>query len=235
MFVCLQGEHVVFLDVRKDRYFALEAQKTAGLGAIVPGWPVNFSGDSAGAASPLNADEVAQSPVVALLLENGLLSEDVRSGKDATPLAVEPASQELSAESYEGLSAAGVPAVLRFIASATIAALALRFFRMERVVRRVARRSELKRSNAVAFDAPRAHQLVAAFASLRPFFFTAKDACLFEALALSEFLARYGIYPNWVFGVRARPFAAHCWLQQGGVVFNDTVEHVTQYAPIMSV
>ena len=41
VFVCVQGEHVVFLDVRKDRYFALESARTAGLGSLVQGWPVS--------------------------------------------------------------------------------------------------------------------------------------------------------------------------------------------------
>jgi hypothetical protein len=78
-------------------------------------------------------------------------------------------------------------------------------------------------------------ELVAAFAFLRPYFFAAKDACLFDALALSEFLAAYRIHPRWVFGVQARPFAAHCWLQLNGVVLNDTLDHVRRYAPIMIV
>ncbi len=40
VFVCVQGEHVVFLDVRKDRYFALDGALTAGLGDLVAGWPI---------------------------------------------------------------------------------------------------------------------------------------------------------------------------------------------------
>jgi hypothetical protein len=67
------------------------------------------------------------------------------------------------------------------------------------------------------------------------FLFSSKDECLYDSLALLEFLARYRIYPDWVFGVQTRPFAAHCWVQQGDIVFNDTVEHVTGYSPIMIV
>jgi hypothetical protein len=54
-------------------------------------------------------------------------------------------------------------------------------------------------------------------------------------LALLEFLARYEVLPRWVFGVRARPFVAHCWVQYEDIVFNDTVEHVASYTPIMVV
>ena len=58
---------------------------------------------------------------------------------------------------------------------------------------------------------------------------------LYDSLALLEYLARYGIYADWVFGVQTRPFAAHCWVQHGDIVFNDTVEHVSGYTPIMVV
>jgi hypothetical protein len=35
--------------------------------------------------------------------------------------------------------------------------------------------------------------------------------------------------------VQTRPFAAHCWVQHGDIVCNDTVEHVSGYTPIMVV
>ena len=53
VFVCLNGEHLVLLDLKEDRYWALEAAQTAGLGALVPGWPIRAEDEtaSAGAAS----------------------------------------------------------------------------------------------------------------------------------------------------------------------------------------
>jgi hypothetical protein len=87
----------------------------------------------------------------------------------------------------------------------------------------------------MAFDPERTRELIATFASLRPYVFTSKDACLFEALALGQFLAEFSLHPHWVFGVQARPFAAHCWLQHEDIVLNDTVDHVSRYAPIMVV
>jgi hypothetical protein len=47
VFVCLNGEHLVLLDVKEDRYWALEAAQTAGLGSLVGGWPVKDSGEPA--------------------------------------------------------------------------------------------------------------------------------------------------------------------------------------------
>jgi Transglutaminase-like superfamily len=38
-----------------------------------------------------------------------------------------------------------------------------------------------------------------------------------------------------VFGVNADPFEAHCWVQAGSVVLNDTLGRVSSFTPIMSV
>ena len=34
VFVCVEDEHVVFLDVRRDRYFTLRAEQTRGLRSL---------------------------------------------------------------------------------------------------------------------------------------------------------------------------------------------------------
>jgi hypothetical protein len=232
VFVCLQGGHVVFLDVQKDRYFALEAEQTAALGALVPGWPVSAVADFAANAGGETAEAV-RSSLLALLLERGLLRAGEHGGKPATPVSVERIKGEISTDTFDGSAPPEPQAIVRFIASATSASVLLKFRGFERVVQRVKRRNE--RSAHCAFDAERTHRLVAIFASLRPFFFTAKDMCLFETFALSEFLARYDMHPRWVFGVQARPFAAHCWLQHSGIVINDTADHVGRYTPIMIV
>ena len=59
--------------------------------------------------------------------------------------------------------------------------------------------------------------------------------CLYEALALLEFLARRDLFPTWVFGVQAKPFGAHCWIQEGGDILNETTEYAGQFIPIMAV
>lgn len=58
---------------------------------------------------------------------------------------------------------------------------------------------------------------------------------MFDSLALLHFLARYRQFPRWVYGVKLKPFRAHCWVQAGDVVVNDIVDNVRGYTPIMSV
>jgi hypothetical protein len=125
--------------------------------------------------------------------------------------------------------------VVSFIIACLKARLALRFRPIASVVARVsARKARLSRSRTeLNMESVREH--VATYVHLRPLLYTAKDACLFDALALSNFLARYKISATWVFGVQTAPFAAHCWLQHEGVVLNDTPDNVRRYAPILAV
>ncbi len=60
-------------------------------------------------------------------------------------------------------------------------------------------------------------------------------ACLQRAFQLRALYARHGFAVDWVFGVRTWPFAAHCWLQSGDRVLNDTLDRVGRYTPIMVV
>ena len=121
-----------------------------------------------------------------------------------------------------------------FVASA-LAKIALRTWAFERVIRRVRQRKAAMAQQAAPLDVERARLLVEAFMRYRIYLFSSKNECLYDSLALIEFLARNGIYADWVFGVQTRPFAAHCWVQHGDTVFNDTVEHVSGYTPIMVV
>lgn len=222
VFVCYEGEHVVFLDVRQDRYFALQRALFCGLEKIVKGWPVT--------GEPRNL----RAGLVELLLSKGLLVPADHAGKEAAPVSCTAPSQELTAESWdEGVNIRPIH-VYRFCDAVLSARLSLRLSRFEKIVRR-ATEDRVRRASMTTLDVSRIHELVAIFAWLRPFAFTSKDACLFEALALRSFLARFGAHVKWVFGVQTTPFAAHCWLQHDDYVLNDGVSRVRRYTPIMCI
>jgi hypothetical protein len=244
VFVCVQGEHVVFLDVRKDRYFALESARTAGLGAVVPGWPVpallavDFVRQAAGSTAHALSEQVNQpalSAVIALLLEKGILVCAPADGKHANATVAEPLRGDLTAEGVDDAPRVGPRVFFRFASSAIHARLLLKNRTFETVIERARRRAKQGRQRPASVPEAELHRLIHSFSTLQPFFFAAKDACLSDALSLSEFLAGYGVFPSWVFGVQSRPFAAHCWLQLDGLVLNDTVDHVKRYTPIMVV
>lgn len=96
------------------------------------------------------------------------------------------------------------------------------------LVRRQAARGPLKA------DTDRAAVCGARFQMSLPWL-PVQGACLYQSFLLLEILRRRGLSADWVFGVRTWPFYAHCWVQAGDVVLNDTVDHVTSFEPIMVV
>ncbi|MEW4468971.1 lasso peptide biosynthesis B2 protein [Parasphingorhabdus sp. JC815] len=62
---------------------------------------------------------------------------------------------------------------------------------------------------------------------------TAADRCLPRSIALAWCLASDGERTNLVIGVKLAPFSAHCWVQSGNEVLNDSVEEVLRYQPIL--
>lgn len=231
VYLCVNDEHVVLLDLKRDRYFALEAAATAPLSGLVPGWPVrSLDAPVAGSSDPEQAEQIA-----AGLLEQGILTDDAAIAKDASPVrSVVPARELLSSDEYQS-ARPGVGAALNLLAAALSAKMALRLTAFARVVERFAARKRRADGRSPQLDMEHARERVRQFLRLRVFFFSSRSECLFDSLTLLNFLARYGITADWVFGVQARPFAAHCWVQLQDVVFNDTVEHVSGYTPIMVV
>lgn len=59
--------------------------------------------------------------------------------------------------------------------------------------------------------------------------------CLIDALALDDILLRRGLAATLVFGVRIRPFAAHCWLQSSTTILTGTAAEARNFTPIMVV
>lgn len=57
--------------------------------------------------------------------------------------------------------------------------------------------------------------------------------CLFDSLALGGFLARRAIAYQFVVGVRARPFMAHCWIERCNEILNDDAEFCASFTEIL--
>ena len=57
-------------------------------------------------------------------------------------------------------------------------------------------------------------------------------SCLPDSLALRRWLAHRGYASTLVMAVRFEPFAAHCWIERGGVVLNDTPERIASFVPV---
>ncbi|KHS45260.1 lasso peptide biosynthesis B2 protein [Novosphingobium subterraneum] len=62
---------------------------------------------------------------------------------------------------------------------------------------------------------------------------SAVNRCLPRSIALARLMARSGCACQVIIGVKLRPFAAHCWVQAGHFVLNESVEESARYTPIL--
>jgi hypothetical protein len=228
--VCIHDEDLVLLDLRQDRYFALEAAETANLKHHVLGWPISSAGT---VERPHDAED--DSSLLKELLQRGILTDDGERGKSALPTHIDAVTHEWTMDSNESRVRASPIEVIALLVSAISAAMLLRYRPVDKVVARVRSRKAASGKCDNEFDGHSVRRLVTIFSRISPMFVSTKNACLYECLTLLEFLAWYGIYPTWVFGVQTRPFAAHCWTQHGDTVLNDTIDRTGHYTPIMAI
>ncbi len=222
-------DYVILLDSLANRYAALHGAAAAELRARMKGSPTRAADDR----EPGN-DLAAQRALTALA-ERGWLSppRPGAASSDGEPdVALPEASATLPVVDRIRHASIGPRRAFACTRSAIWATLSLRFRTMASLAGTVSRRNArlLAQENAGSSDVVDA---VAGYLRIRPLLYSAHERCLFDSLALLEFLASEGIGARWVIGVRIRPFGAHAWLQRGSVVVNDHHERVRAFRPIL--
>jgi hypothetical protein len=223
-FVCMAGDHAVFLNLERDKYTALEPADARALAGVVRGWPQP--------AFPLESQRGLA--LARTLLREGLLTADERLGKQVTDIPIPRVTTTIDDVKAQ------FPRVDRrdcfsFIRAWLLTTLMLKVLPLRVLVQRVRNRKARCVASARTPDVHELHRLMTVYFILRPNFFSAKDACLRDSLTFVEFLARYDIYPTWVFGVKMEPFAAHSWVQLECMVLNDFIPVVARFTPILAV
>lgn len=59
--------------------------------------------------------------------------------------------------------------------------------------------------------------------------------CLFRSFVLLQFLRRYGLRADWIFGVSLFPFHAHCWLADGDLLLGERIGKVEGFVTIFQI
>lgn len=216
---CRRGDAFVFLDLKQDDYTLVSGPAADALRAL-----------GHRHASP---PSIATEDPLGELERGGLLTRTEAAGRRFAPTNLDPAIESLLDPDEPVAPAAKFADWWNFFAACTTASMRLRWSPLERTVSAVAKRKALHAAPG-ALEVDEARRLTAIFHRLRRLF-PANYLCLFDSLALIEFLARYGVFPTWVFGVRLEPWAAHCWIQHGPFAFNERVEEAANYTPIMAV
>ncbi len=229
--VCFTEQQAILLDLRRDEYLGLSLRDSGVLAqALEVG---NTAADGTSSAS-------AEHELAARLASQGLIA---RPGDHAAiTRSHHPPRRRPRHSLAEQYIDRGTPITMGEICAVLTASLLanvdLRIRSLDSIVTRVRQRKSrlpADRHHASAPDMAALQSRVSVFMRLYTLLFGARGTCISSSLALSNYLARHRLAHCWVFGVAVRPFIAHCWLQCGDVVLNDSVGHARKFTPILSV
>ncbi len=230
IFLSLANRYVVILDVREDRYLSVHRRHFDLLAPWLSGWPgaQDITDEPHGPSLGAAAAELA-----AQFTSRGILTSDPVASKPVCPISIPVAKARCRLD--EPLSRRSIAAkAASFFLSCRRADRALRRMTFEAVIRHAASRHRANLDIVTPTSMRQAARTFEIFRTLR-LLYPRPYLCTFDSLALLELMAGCGLHPLWVFGVRADPFYAHCWLQYGEMLLNDSTERVSRLTPIMAV
>jgi hypothetical protein len=233
VFACRLEDHVVLLDLLQDKYLAVTGVEARQLSSVIDGWPADAA-CAPGASAPQG--DASCDELVRRLASKGIVtSAQSSSRKSAQPTNYRPPLSGVTDEADFASPPIGLGHGLRFFTAAVTISVILKTRSLQAVVARVRRRKLAHRPEQRTVAAEQVKSLVTIYERLRPLLFTARDASLFDSLVLVEFLAKYGIFPELILGVKPAPFAAHAWVQADGLVLGDRSEYAAKFTPIVIV
>jgi len=179
---------------------------------------------------------VELSESISQLIDEGILTSDESRGKAATPVRFDSASSTIALiPNTPRERRIRIRDIAIFLWACLYAVWLLRCRSLQKALHIVAARKKAAADPDTAVDVSAVADLIAIFRRLRSFTFNAHRRCLFHALALTIFLSHYGVYPQFVMGVKMDPWAAHSWVQMGEYVLDGTPEQVRFFTPILAV
>jgi hypothetical protein len=212
---CWVGGRRIFLDLAQDRYFALGASSEAAFDHLTAGKELSQSDER-------SIDE---------LVRRGILRRDsVLVRPEISERAASPSGSVRDMPGYAPRPH-GISSVMMDLAAA---ALSLRMRGLRHAVGDVQRRKAVISGDPPGAD-QRSIQTIAAAFHWSGIITPSRDKCLPRSLALMRHALRQGHRPDLVFAVMVRPFKAHCWVQQDGLVVNDDFDNVRAFTPILVV
>lgn len=212
---CEVDGRLIFLDIGKDRYFRLsEAMERAFVAHVVLGQHPETD--------------------ISILVERGILIDAQANTDCAARLVIEGPNRSAL---EQAVSVKLVPMAVSVDVFGIVfqTKLQLKTLGLKEILCRLAvyRCLATSRSASTVADPPEQWllELTAMFRRVRSYV-PVQTRCLPDSIALVKFLAKRRLRANIVFGVTTDPFAAHCWVQTGRMILNDTVGNATTYTPI---
>ncbi|MGH8236792.1 MAG: lasso peptide biosynthesis B2 protein [Steroidobacteraceae bacterium] len=227
---CVTGSGAVLLNLKRNRYSGLGVTEIRSLSALAQNW-AEVSIVTGTTVKPMSPDQAVR--FAAALMSAGLLTDQPPTDE---PLALSSVRSDAALTSVgfemQRPTRIRIRDVIAFARACVWAKRAVDSRLLYSIAREV---EQFKRCSPDPPGVARAVELVCIFRRLRPYAFSAKDQCLFHALALLKFLALSGIVPTWVVAVRPIPWAAHSWLQLNDLVLDCNPEEICGYTPILAI
>ncbi len=208
---CETSGRLLFLDVRRDRYFCLAPPTEAAFQRLVR-----------------RDQNAGDTQVEKRLLADGLLRAvpgDAVPTACALPMPIASALDDAETKRSTGQTGA----LLRLARSE----LSLRFLGLRRALRGVARHKARARATIGLSDAAIAAPGLGFHAAA--LLASPLDRCLPRSIATAHRYFSLGIRVDLVIGVKLQPFAAHCWVQRGELLLNDRLDTVRNFTPILAI
>lgn len=230
VYYCETDRGAIFIHLTSGKYFGLDLESFNVLRLSLEGWPRSSNEDVEQGSSPGDSSALLQA-----MRHRGLITLSPHLGKipelvcakvdDATPFSA----------NHDEARPVRPSDVIRFLTSYLVVVVKLRLFGVPRCLRWLESRKRSLSDPAQPRNRDVLTHALGAFYTMRPWLYTAKDACALDSLTLVQFLTCYGLTPTFVIGVQTKPFLAHAWVQAGGLVLNDSADTVRRYTPILAV
>jgi hypothetical protein len=224
---CTLHGFTVVLDVVNDKYLSIPAAQFEAL------LPFLASGAASGASAP-RPKLPAELQEFARELADSRVLVTQSPHRDIEPIGnvARPTRVISSAEGLPPFTRA-LPYLPAFIRACVIADYTLRYIPLHKTIARISQRKRRYCGKGKPTSEALLETLTRRFYALR-LLYPRAYLCLFDSLALIEFLSSWALLPDWVFGVCVDPFRAHCWVQHNGLVLCDTLQFSARwFRPIM--
>lgn len=229
----IEADTVVFMNLRTDQYSMLLGEKAQTFQSLLSD-PTDGTVRTLTLGQRGDGDSNArEQALLAELQECRLVASEGPAVRTCQPIILpHPDTALLEPETLDS-PVYGAQDIWRLLRSCVIATGSLSCLGLERTLLNITHRRELANTSG-QFPWPEARRLVRVYNRLRPLF-PKNYVCLFDSVALLEFLAQYDCLPYLIFAATLEPWEAHCWVQYEAVSFNEDAERARTYLPILAV
>lgn len=207
---CRIDGHMIFLDTRNDRYFRLSGNMERRFIEHIEG-------------ASCSPDDIGP------LVEHNVLT-DAPPPPGIIPNSIKIASRS-ALESPSAHVPFGIGTVVEVLATVFWAQIQLNVRRLKTILDDI---TNFRCQAATLEDGGTESRLLndaLVFLKARKFV-PIETCCLLDSLSIIAFLTRRHLHANIVFGVTSDPFSAHCWVQSGDIILNDTIGNTRAYTVI---